>query len=279
MAGKNFDNKNNILEDIYSNNNEPEQKFSYSNFQAQKQRNFELFSGNILAVIVVIFGFGTLIFGFYQLKNRVTYPYRPGQESITSFLGSDLSNDLNSQVNDLITLDTDKDGLSDYDEQNVYQTSPYLDDSDSDGTKDADEIKNSTDPNCAKGQNCQSQLTAKSQGTGLVSPSSQTASLGDITAQKLREALLQNGFPGETLNQLSDAELLEAYGTISAGDSGASANSGTQTSINSLEDIKKLPPESLRALLKEQGMTQEMLDKVTDDELISLVEETLKENK
>lgn len=50
--------------------------------------------------------------------------------------------------------DTDGDGISDYDEKNVFGTSMYLKDSDGDGINDSDEIKNGTDPNCATGKVC-----------------------------------------------------------------------------------------------------------------------------
>ncbi len=45
------------------------------------------------------------------------------------------------------TVDTDGDGLSDYDEVNVFHTSPFLADSNSDGINDYDSIKRGIDPN------------------------------------------------------------------------------------------------------------------------------------
>ena len=51
-------------------------------------------------------------------------------------------------------IDTDGDGISDYDEQNIFETSVYLKDSDGDGIDDYSEIKNGTNPNCATGKKC-----------------------------------------------------------------------------------------------------------------------------
>lgn len=48
---------------------------------------------------------------------------------------------------DLRTLDSDKDGLSDYDEINIYKTDPYKADTDGDGLSDYDEVmKYKTNP-------------------------------------------------------------------------------------------------------------------------------------
>ena len=43
-------------------------------------------------------------------------------------------------------LDFDNDGLSDYDENNVYFTNPELSDTDGDGYSDGDEVENGYDP-------------------------------------------------------------------------------------------------------------------------------------
>jgi hypothetical protein len=45
------------------------------------------------------------------------------------------------------TMDSDHDGLSDYDEINIYHTDPNLADTDGDGYLDGDEIAHSYDPN------------------------------------------------------------------------------------------------------------------------------------
>jgi len=46
----------------------------------------------------------------------------------------------------LLYVDSDRDGVSDYDEQNIYRTNPRVADSDSDGVSDSDELLAGTNP-------------------------------------------------------------------------------------------------------------------------------------
>ncbi len=48
---------------------------------------------------------------------------------------------------ELKTLDTDGDGLTDFEEINIYKTNPQQGDSDGDGFSDGEEVKNVFDPN------------------------------------------------------------------------------------------------------------------------------------
>jgi len=50
--------------------------------------------------------------------------------------------------------DTDNDSLNDYDELYVFRTSPFIEDSDSDGLLDGDEVMAGTDPNCPRTKTC-----------------------------------------------------------------------------------------------------------------------------
>jgi hypothetical protein len=130
--------------------------------------------------------------------------------------------------------DTDGDGLVDYDELYVYQTSPYLTDSDSDGYDDEQEVFSGNDPNCPMGRKCgvivtsegantnRSDLDGLLEGAGtsveeLTSGQIQFDSIGDIeaffaqmTLDQVRSALLTSGMSQDELD-LVDDETLEAY--------------------------------------------------------------------
>jgi len=120
--------------------------------------------------------------------------------------------------------DTDGDGLSDWDELNLYKTSPYLEDSDSDGFKDKEEIDAGKDPNCPTGRDCFSTINPGTSSQASTAPSvNQPASVvgtemdaqkvlqGTSDAASLRKILLESGMDKSILDQISDEELIKTY--------------------------------------------------------------------
>jgi hypothetical protein len=136
-----------------------------------------------------------------------------------------------SEVESLKFLDTDKDGLSDYDEIYIYKTSPYLEDSDSDGLPDAQEVTNGSDPNCPVGKKCIEEVIVASSTPSSVKASSTVQSLlsgqsdptqggsdvsglllsGSMDAATLRSVLKEAGMAEEVLSQISDEELMTVF--------------------------------------------------------------------
>ena len=55
--------------------------------------------------------------------------------------------------------DTDVDGLPDWEEMNIYNSSPFLADTDGDGFDDKQEVDNKTNPNCPEGKQCIGSMT------------------------------------------------------------------------------------------------------------------------
>ncbi len=125
--------------------------------------------------------------------------------------------------------DTDKDGLSDYDERNIYHTSPYLEDSDSDGLSDKEEVMGNNNPNCAAGTDCFDELndtiekvpkneTISSPLVGEVGDStsiqyqnSNSLLGGDVDPDFLRELLIKDGVDPRLINAITDDELMLMY--------------------------------------------------------------------
>lgn len=128
------------------------------------------------------------------------------------------------------TRDTDKDGLTDYDELYVYRTSAYLTDTDSDGMDDATELRQGKDPACPEGRNCLGAL-ASAEETGspttVVAPPNFALDFGVLeeangvekllpqiktaTVAELRAYLLSTGVDATIVNKLSDEQVRSLF--------------------------------------------------------------------
>jgi hypothetical protein len=108
---------------------------------------------------VVLCGLGAIVLGGLYLWRHVAHPFAITYTGPQLLLGAEKQN---AQVEAEKKMDTDKDEISDYDEKNVYGTSPYLADTDGDGVTDGAEITSGQDPNCAKGKTCDSILQDES---------------------------------------------------------------------------------------------------------------------
>lgn len=186
----------------------------------------------VRVALLFVFALLTVALAFFQIRNNVMTPfvYRSKVDTEKKTL-----RDFQVQLQN---VDTDQDGINDYDELNFHGTSPYLPDSDSDGKNDKIEIDAGSDPLCAEGQRCEG-----GEGTGPVASSTpnffntlaptaigalseelktaeQSQISGDQTEaaiaelmqnpEQIREMLRQSGqIPSEKLNQLSDEALIK----------------------------------------------------------------------
>jgi hypothetical protein len=202
------------------------------------ESNKNLDKNQKLALIgLTFFGICLIVIWVFNLNNEIRGPLNPKVSA------ADNTASATTQTSDdkLKRQDTDGDGLSDYDEINVYHTSPYIADSDSDGIPHGIEIAKGTDPNCPQGKDCsattiaaapvststtisspntsnainESALTA---GTAVESSSSDADAAssallsGQLTAAQLRQLLISSGQVNKTdLDKISDADLLKAY--------------------------------------------------------------------
>lgn len=193
--------------------------------------------------------FAIMAFGMWlaQLKQSINEPfaYHPAENQSAA-------TDQEQNAEDLKSKDTDKDGLSDYDELNVYKTSPYLEDSDSDGYPDKQEVDNNQDPNCPVGRDCA--------GAGIVDGDTavvnNTAASGD--QQDLTNNLLQQFNAASSSNSSSALQQPAASVNMQALTGGA------------------MDAATLRQLLLEHGMQKEMLDQISDQDLMASFNEMMK---
>ena len=180
-------------------------------------------------VLLLVFGVLTIALGFLQMRNTIYNPFVVRFEK----------NNLNSQVFldekiRLQQLDTDNDGISDYDEIEFYKTSAYLPDTDSDGLSDKFEIDNGKDPLCAEGSVCETLIAPKEKTT------IETPALGGINSM----------------------DILSKAGELEAGEQN-SENPDLTNMVNN--------PLLLRQLLLSSGkITEEQLAKIDDVTLLEL---------
>lgn len=193
--------------------------------------------------LLLCFGLIVVVLGVLQLRNTIYSPFVIHAPDQTSDLAALFQNNEAR----LQQIDTDHDGLNDYEELNFYSTSPYLPDTDSDGISDKDEIAVGSDPNCPSGQTCQSVSDLSKGSTGEISTppvepilpqSSATISASATPAQNgdgfaglseadwetiiqnpalFRELLLQTGkITKEQLDKIPDNLLVEQAKTFMA---------------------------------------------------------------
>ena len=186
-------------------------------------------------VLLLIFGILAVSLGALQIRNNIFNPFSVNltKEDLET---TKLFTDENARLQ---SIDTDQDGLNDYEELNFYETSPYLPDTDSDGIKDKTEIEDGTNPSCPEGESCDS-LTLVSIATSTdimletLEGNSSSSLISDITEGntdflsdsnieenvkiwlndpvKLREFLLDSGSVSkEQISSVDDQTLLSVF--------------------------------------------------------------------
>jgi len=177
----------------------------------------------IAVAVLSIFAVLVVVFWYAQFKKTISGEWA---EDAGEARNSPLAQNDNSEE-ELRAKDTDKDGLSDWDELNLYKTSPYLEDSDSDGFRDKEEVDAGKDPNCPAGRDCSvgSADSLTSTSTSVLLPSyAPNLNIGTATEDmlnnmfsgasdvaSLRKALLDAGMDKNLLDQISDEELIKSY--------------------------------------------------------------------
>ncbi len=185
-------------------------------------------------VLLLIFACLVMSLGVLQIRNNIFSPFIIHLTE-TEYEESSLFQD---EAVRLQSIDTDHDGLNDYEELNFYETSPYLPDTDSDGLRDKLEIEQGTNPLCPEGEDCgllldipvistttdmiTSPLAEISDPVSYLEEFSQGVNPEDLAASftdmdKMRELLLKTGMIDEAeLNNLSNEELEQIINEILA---------------------------------------------------------------
>lgn len=209
-----------------------------------------------------------LLLGVYQFRTTIYGPFAlsPVSEDTTDLTA--INQLFDDEQTRLQRIDTDGDGLNDYEELNFYNTSPYIADTDSDGIDDALEIANGSDPICPSGADCE-----------LYNPSEDNNAV-DATVGV--SSLLTDSV--DTSDTLLDAIAGAAAVTESVNTNGTPNASATSTATFTTLDPEAqatiaallTDPEAIRALLRQSGsLSEEQIASFSDDVLLQTAIELL----
>ncbi|MDA3803047.1 MAG: hypothetical protein PF488_04135 [Patescibacteria group bacterium] len=182
----------------------------------------------IASILLVVFGVFLIGFSISQFRDKIVSPFRLETSEMNKITQDEK---INFHLAVLQNMDTDEDGLSDYEEIYVYDISPYLEDTDSDELSDYAEIQRGSDPNCPEGEDCSvigsiqtpvdnneeftdvydNNENSVNTGDNMEGALVETISTGEVDVTVLRELMLSNGFNKEELDQISDEDLKMIY--------------------------------------------------------------------
>lgn len=247
-----------------------ESEYDFNGYQENISVDRRSAKEKVTVAFVLITGFFAVILGVTQFSRSLKKPFT---DLMLMASDSGVQNEALAILAQQQT-DTDKDGLSDYDELNVYSTSPYLDDSDSDGVLDKEEIDGGHDPNCPGSDDCfRTDVTLSNANSNQTDQNLLLSANSD--PKVLRELLIKNGFPKDKLDTISDADLLTTYqqalsGQNPTGSTNTNVSTGSSLSgvnIKSIDDLKNLTGAQIRQLMISQGAPADVLSQVSDEEL------------
>jgi len=271
----------NVKEEVNTENSDgPSENY----YDYKKNRRKQQIAVAVLGVV----GAGILILGFIQIKNIIQIPWpvsknEQGQTIVKTDSKKETVDLKSEDPKKLKSQDTDEDGLSDFDEVYIYETSAYLADSDSDGANDLDEIKNNEDPTCPIGVKCFSTASGTSEAseTSETSEINMTADPLNLSANDLRALLLKSGqVNADQLKQIDDQTLLEMYKKMIAEnpDLAEKINVSSSTSVvetagtktEAIEQLKNISIDEIKQSLLDQGADPELLKQIDDATLKNL---------
>jgi hypothetical protein len=224
----------------------------------RKKKVFQLF------LFIALSGF-ILFLGFVQLKTAIYGPYYLQKENNPTFSEEEILNTLTQQAQE---MDTDQDGLSDYEEFYTYQTSPYLEDSDGDVFYDLEEIEaesNPLDPSSTPYRQSFSETESTTEERGLIWEASLPENL---SAEEIRSLLLRLGIESEIVENISDKELEKLYNE-------AKEETGINPQVLLNPSLLDIDTEFLRQSLIEEGADPLLLEDLDDRTLKSMFLEYL----
>lgn len=245
--------------------------------QVLEEKNNKRRKTIIIGFVVVLFVI--VLIGFARVNTLLNVPLA----EVAQNKGDNAVNveELLNENEDSIALrqkDTDADGINDYDEEFVYETSVFLADSDSDGLSDYEEVYAGTDPNCPDGYTC---FTGS--GTGGGADDSLDVTDEEIVVppvDALRALILESGVATQAqVDQFTDEQLIAFY-TAAIKENPDAFNAMQDMDLNSGSDVVNpydYSAAEIREIFKQNGYSDAALDQISDEELETLFQQALNE--
>jgi len=193
---------------------------------------------------VIFSGALGVLLGTFYMWHHMAIPFVVDYKGPRLLVGDDAAN---AAVMAEKQADTDGDGLSDYDEKNIYGTSPYLADTDSDGLTDQVEVTSGGDPLCATGKTCNA-----------------TISSADVLTPPVVSAFLPDGLTEPVAPTVPDGLSM----------TGGTASSPTLTPAD-IEKLKALPIAQIRQILITSGADATKTNAMTDADVKAMYDSLL----
>ncbi len=187
--------------------------------------------------LLLIFAFLSVGLGMLQIRNSLYGPL-----ALNNKVSPALKDEINS-IDALRLRDTDKDGLSDFEELYVYNTSPYLYDTFSYGMSDKEVVAKGL-ALCPKGQDCSSPIASGGSAittnsstvvTTVPNPGAPPADVFKLLSDpsQVRQLLISNGTDPKLLNKVSDDQLMGVVNDVLK-------STTTQAAVQSLGGLSSL---------------------------------------
>jgi hypothetical protein len=243
-------------------------------------KKFSLATSNqkLSLLVVMVIGITTLVFGVISLRKTIFLPFVRRSTGVVFKSTEQLEKD---RIEALKNKDTDGDQLTDYDELYIYRTSPFLEDTDSDGLLDSVEIASNTDPNCPKEKVCR-QTRTSSQGTSTGSTATgeipATGEIGGTPTGLTGEIPATGeigGTPTDTTGQVPATDEINPITKAIIDTFGTDIESLTPKAIE--EKMKAMTTDQLKEFYIKLGMPADSVNQADDTTLRQLFLETLRD--
>jgi len=227
-----------------------EQYFSEGEGSAQGAHQPQRKDQRPLVGLFVLLIVGVSIFGLQGITRSIQYPFirKDGSKPtpVSQLLASKEEKKAQTDAA-LKQIDTDKDGLNDYDEITIYRTSAFLSDSDGDGYDDKAEIRTGRNPLCNE----------QTQECGLNQEQFATISTSTENIPKLQKGILgPDGKPSGSLPLLSSQfQGLNSPQAVTV--------PGFDKPMT-IDDLRNLSADEIRAYLARQGVAEKDLKNIDD---------------